>query len=589
MSRSRTSPSNSTLVALLVVALVSTMIFAGLSVWRDYRHSKDLWTERTGVVADLLKSHAQNVFLVADQATQRLGDMVGDQRPEVYARSPDAWHRLQSLADSLPHEAAVFVTDSRGNVVLGVGSFSNVHPVKVNVGDRPYFKAHEAGAPFGISAALTGRITGRWALPVSRRLEDREGRFTGVAVVGLDATYFEQVYRQAKLGALATIGILQTDGRALVLYPLDPDAPGRSYKREALFRDHLPASPSGTFEAVSEADGIDRIWAYRTFDEYPLVVMASLAKAEAFTEWRTRSLAIGIAALVTTVAVTAFFHLARRSLHWEAAAKVRAQTANADLRRTLAELRRTQNQLIHTEKVAALGTMAAGLAHELNNPLMGVMNYVAYARKHPGRAEAAEVLDKAQRELERMRDLLRRTLGFAQPVTTRCGTTWVPEVLHRLIAVLEPDLKMRGIVLHVREAPSLPAVRINGEHLQQVLMNLLLNARDAVRDRAEKYVTVTTSLHDHHVEIEVADTGGGIPDRLRDRIFDPFFTTKAPGEGTGLGLSVSRSLVENVGGALECVSVEGEGARFLVRLQAVKDAGHETETDPGDRRRAIGA
>ncbi len=238
--------------------------------------------------------------------------------------------------------------------------------------------------------------------------------------------------------------------------------------------------------------------------------------------------------------------------------------SNAALQATLTELNRTQQQVIQSEKLAALGTLAAGVAHELNNPLMGVMNYVAFARKRMKDPEVAYPLERADQELKRIRELLRNMLTFARPSTGAVTSVDLATVLARTVALVAPDFRARQIGLAQEIPEALPHVLGREGRLQQIFLNLLLNARDAVEASAEKRVTLRARITDSAVAVDVQDTGVGIPEAIQGRIFDPFFTTKPPGKGTGLGLSVVQSAVSELGGTITFASRTGVGTTFTV-------------------------
>jgi PAS domain S-box-containing protein len=246
--------------------------------------------------------------------------------------------------------------------------------------------------------------------------------------------------------------------------------------------------------------------------------------------------------------------------------------SNAELANTLAALRAAQEQIIQTEKVVALGTMAAGIAHELNNPLMGIMAFVTYARAHPATPRSDELLDRAGNELTRMRDLIRGMLSFAHPMEGRLSTVSLVPLIDDALELVRADLKTRGISVDLQLEQDLPLVQAKPPQLEQAFLNILLNARDALHDAPYKRITLRAWSDGEHVIVEIADSGPGVPEAIRHRIFDPFFTTRPPGEGTGLGLSVSRSIVEDLGGELTLESREGEGARFRLRLRKSTDA-----------------
>ncbi len=257
-------------------------------------------------------------------------------------------------------------------------------------------------------------------------------------------------------------------------------------------------------------------------------------------------------------------------LREEIVSRQRAEEAlrhsNEQLEQTLAELRATQQNIIQSEKLAALGTLAAGVAHELNNPVMGVLNYVEFARKRVQDPALGHMLERADEELKRIRDLLKNMLTFARPPTEELTAVDLGAVLARTGELLAPEFRARQITFTQEVPEGLPPVAGHAGSLQQVFLNLLLNARDAVAERKEKRVNLRAYAADGAVTVEVEDTGEGIPEATQGRVFDPFFTTKPPGQGTGLGLSIAQSVVNEVGGRIEVASRAGAGSVFKVRL-----------------------
>ena len=202
---------------------------------------------------------------------------------------------------------------------------------------------------------------------------------------------------------------------------------------------------------------------------------------------------------------------------------------------------------------------------------MGILNYVAFAHRHTD-GEVADVLAKADRELHRIAELLRNLLQFARPKTPTPTAVDLTRVVERAAGLLAADLRARGIRL-INDLPAgLPPALGDPTDLQQVLLNLLINARDAVSGRPKPRIRVTGGQAAGEVWLDLADSGPGVPPEARTRIFDPFFTTKA--EGTGMGLTVSSGILNELGGSLTLRPNAGtstdaltpEGAVFRLRL-----------------------
>ncbi|MFA7556816.1 MAG: PAS domain-containing protein [Hydrogenophaga sp.] len=244
--------------------------------------------------------------------------------------------------------------------------------------------------------------------------------------------------------------------------------------------------------------------------------------------------------------------------------------ANRRLAATLGELRARQRQDVQTEKLTALGTLAAGIAHELNNPMMGVMNYVDYARRNLAAPETVQdVLTRAARELERIRDLLKNMLAFARPIDEPSGEFSLHSVIGAALDLMTHEFRARQIEVKLDLPFELPAVWAKEGHLQQVFVNLLMNARDALANAPRKEVSIRAIQEGTRVRVDVTDSGAGIPVAIRHRIFDPFFTTKPPGKGTGLGLSISRAIMLEQGGDLVYRDRPGGGTTLSVSIPAI--------------------
>lgn len=238
-----------------------------------------------------------------------------------------------------------------------------------------------------------------------------------------------------------------------------------------------------------------------------------------------------------------------------------------ELTRTTAELREAHDSLVRSERLASVGRLAAGVAHEIGNPLAAIAGLVELVRAGGlTPAEADDFLGRIQSETDRIHRILRELLDYARAGSdaNRDASASVADGARSALRLLEPQKELKGIEL-VTEIPSdLPPVVIDSDALTQVLINLLLNAADAIERPGT--IRIAASRAGSTVCISVSDSGGGIAPEIRDRLFEPFVSTKARGRGSGLGLAVSRALVERFGGTLDIGCTGPEGTRFEIKL-----------------------
>ena len=243
----------------------------------------------------------------------------------------------------------------------------------------------------------------------------------------------------------------------------------------------------------------------------------------------------------------------------------------AEMQRRERELRDKQEQLVQAGKLATLGELTTGVAHELNNPLNNIGLFVgnavdlielAVTEKGQIVGELRHAMQQVSKATEIISHL--RTFGRAAPVSREPIS--LRQVIERALSLMREQLRLRDIDVAVDLGPEEPVVLGNAIQLEQVFINLLTNARDAVADAPRKAIRISGSTGSGAAEVALTDTGHGIPPGLEQRIFDPFFTTKEVGKGTGLGLSITYGIIKEHGGTISVVSPPGEGATFLISL-----------------------
>jgi len=233
------------------------------------------------------------------------------------------------------------------------------------------------------------------------------------------------------------------------------------------------------------------------------------------------------------------------------------------------KLREAQDRLVRTERLASVGRLSAGLAHEIGNPIAALLGLEDLLLQGGlTQEEQHDFLKRIKSETERIHRVLRDLLDFARPAAAaRVGDDKpgdVLEAINDVVALVRPQRSFRQVDLRVDVEPHLPHVSLGNERLMQVLLNLLLNAADAVE--AKGIITLAAHRSSNGVRLTVEDNGPGIDPAIRERLFEPFVTTKEVGKGTGLGLAVCRGLVESARGTIALDETYERGARFVVEL-----------------------
>jgi C4-dicarboxylate-specific signal transduction histidine kinase len=252
-----------------------------------------------------------------------------------------------------------------------------------------------------------------------------------------------------------------------------------------------------------------------------------------------------------------------------------------DLRETTTEMQRReqdlrdkQEQLVQAGKLATLGELTAGVAHELNNPLNNTALFVGNVVDliELGAADKAQIIRELRRALEQVgkaTEIISHLRTFGRAAAVSREPISLRQAIERALSLMQEQFRLREIEITVDLGLEDPVVVANSIQLEQVFINLLTNARDAVADSPRKAIRVSAAVGSTEVDVTFADTGHGIAPGLERRIFDPFFTTKEVGNGTGLGLSITYGIIKDHGGTISVVSPPGEGATFLIRLPLV--------------------
>ena len=232
-----------------------------------------------------------------------------------------------------------------------------------------------------------------------------------------------------------------------------------------------------------------------------------------------------------------------------------------------------ERRLVQADKLSSIGLLAAGVAHEVNTPLAVISTYAQMLGKQvAGDEQKSRMLDKIARQTFRASEIVNSLLNFSRTSTAELVEVQINKVIQETLTLLEHQMKNAAVEVRVTLDPDLEPVKGNAGKLQQVFLNLFMNARDAMEPRG--VLEVITRRGENGVEVDVIDTGHGIAPEHLSRIYDPFFTTKSAKKGTGLGLSVTYGIIQEHGGAIEALSKPGEGTCFHLEFPAIRRAVH---------------
>jgi len=238
---------------------------------------------------------------------------------------------------------------------------------------------------------------------------------------------------------------------------------------------------------------------------------------------------------------------------------------------------KAEEQLLQADKLASTGFLAAGIAHEINNPLAGIYTVIDTLAKRVRREGGnEEPYQRILTNLDRVKDIIRRLLDYANPASIHPSKADINSLIIQVMEFFQYHPIFRKIKVEWELADNLPEIVVDPKQLQQIFHNIIMNAAQALKDKGGRLV-ISTNLAETEADgkkvviIKVRDTGPGIPEENLKKIFDPFFTTKPPGEGTGLGLSVCYSIAKNHGGDLTVSNHPGGGAEVVLTIPAKKE------------------
>ena len=552
-------------VLLAASILLPVSVFAGGS-WLSRQAAFDNAGMQATQLAEVLEEHAIRVVDTHRVLIDRVNDLIAGLDDEgIRLAEPRLHERIKAAQQSVEYVRSLSVATADGIIVLSSFSLPASH---INVADRDFFTAqreHDSGTFIG--RIVTARGNGETVFNVSRRraAPGAGQAFNGVVTASITPAYFERIFGQIAREAPLTLslGLFREDGAILARYPAGT---GRQLSPQSPLRRNIAASPErGSFRAVTETDGRDRLVVYRRVPGYPLYVTVGIDVASILHAWRATMvthLYFGVPATIALVLLTLFAIRRTERLQAEAARREQAEVA-----------------LRQAQKMEAIGQLTGGVAHDMNNLLMVISGHAEIIRQHAaGRADRS--IAAIERAAARGAALTRQLLAFSRRQTLRPEVLDLSERLGGMHDMLMHSLR-GDIELIIRMPPGgLWPVETDSGELELALLNIAVNARDAMPDGGTLTIeagNVTledgsgggadpTDLAGDFVALTVTDTGAGMSPDVAARAFEPFFTTKEVDKGTGLGLSQVYGFARQSGGGATIRSAPGRGTTVTIFL-----------------------
>ncbi|MBC7950864.1 MAG: sensor histidine kinase [Rhodospirillaceae bacterium] len=519
---------------------------------------------RTTDAARLLEEHIVRLVRTSDFIVGRAAALGRMWPMERLAADDWAWRELLALSQGLPEPGTLWIVDAKGIVRLGTVQYP---AIPTSVADRVYFQAHLATRhDIVIGPLVNTKSRDKQAFHLSRRIEDPQGSFLGVAAAGFDADTFTNFHQTLPLGKKASISVIDLEGHVILRQP-DPDRwAGSSIPNSRLMAQLKQGSPTGVLIAASPLDQVERMTAYRLVPEFGVVVVAAEAMEDVLGPWWDSVRIAAMAAAVLTMLLGALVRLIFTGM-----------TREEKLVRGLEETVRERTEEAHEQAEQARRAnesktrFLAAASHDLRQPLQAAGMFVEALSARLDGTPHANIVDKLRQSVDATQSLLTTLLDVstleAGKIEPHINDFSIMPLLTNLHDQMEPEAAAKKLTLRV--VPTAARVLSDAVLLERMLRNLMVNA---VRYTHTGGVVLGCRRRGDHLAICIVDSGIGIPADKLDMVFDDFtrLGEKGGSRGLGLGLGVVRRTAQLLGLTVELRSAEGKGSSFAVIVPLAK-------------------
>jgi two-component system NtrC family sensor kinase len=549
---------------ILIASIALPAALFAYASWLGYQNNRVVAERQIDRTRDVVTEHALKVFEAVERSIAEIDEVVRDMPDErIAANEESLYRRFKRLADGSEQIKSIWIFERNGHAL--VNSLAYPAP-SIDFSDRDYFKAHverDIGVYIGEVLRPRPPYGGAPFFGVSRRRSSPDGSFNGVIQASILPEYFTGFYEKISREPGSYASLIRDDGLILARYP--------SHEITSLLPNGdllkaIRAQSEGTLLLTSKLDHIERQVAYRKVTGFPVFVVAGLETSAIRAQWLSQMsshLVFGLPATAALVAIVLLALKRTRRFHEEAA------------RRQVAE-----NALKQAQRLEALGQLTGGVAHDFNNLLMVVEGSAQRLKRRHHDAQDLKSLDMIESAVRKGANLTRQLLSFSRRQSLSPKVIDLVDCIEKFREVLKQSIP-GDIEIELRAPQHEIPVKVDRDEFEIALLNLTLNARDAMPDGGRITIAVKTTTFDsgagpsglsgEFAVVAFSDTGCGIADEIRDRIFEPFFTTKKVDRGTGLGLSQVYGFAQQSQGTISVSSKQATGTTFELFLPCCHD------------------
>lgn len=583
---------------IVVIALMPGLMILCWGAFEERRRASREIEVNIERMVNLTVAHQERLV---ESVRQLLTSLAGLE--EVRRRQGAACSRFfADLIRKYPSYANLGATDDKGDIFCSAVPADKIF----NAGDRSWYQRAMEEKDFVAGDFQIGRITKKATINFGQPVMDETGRIRGVVFAAVDLSVISRLAAKAKLPPGATLTIFDRRGASIARFPRSHQWMGRRAP-EALSIKQALRMGREQFE-ISDIDGVDHFYAFGGIrgasDVYVSISMDKSLPMEQINRWLMRNLGFllltTLAALILAGVGAEALILRKVQVIIDAAQRIRrgdfsARTGFAhgpgDINHLAAvfdqmaaalesrdrAMRQAQAHLIQSEKMATIGQLSSGIAHEINNPLAGIMGILQIILAEGAvSGQLKEDLDVVLRETQRIKRIVSDMLVFSRNYDLQPEAVDVGDVMREIVVFMKHQAKINQVSIENMVPRHLDTIESSAAELRQIFMNVILNAIQAMPDGGT--LTISHETGPEFLTVKFKDTGHGIDSRHVARVFDPFFTTKASGQGTGLGLSVCLGIARNMGGRITVESEgPGKGALFSVSLPSKLKGGRPSQ------------